>query len=193
MYVSKFMLDNPNLNLYDIDPALIERARKIYEHFENNSLFYVDCDRRSGHVFFDGKYGVEVTKQHVRFLDDVNAESFVVVDFNDTQLVKHGRSLKPIIYYPILEPGYKMRTGQLGSAEQYLLEKYKGLSKFCLFNRVHGWTVDICDNTYPLNPSASLSMHTVKIQNWFKSQYAIVSTLNSKCYGNRVSSIRFVA
>ena len=192
MYVSKLMLDNPNVSFYDIDPAILERAKKIYEHFESNDLFYVDCERYRGHVFFDGKYGVEVTKQHVRFLDDVNPESFVVVDFNDTQLVKHGRSLKPIIYYPIFEPGYKMRTGQLSAAEQHLLDKYEGLSKYCLLNRIHSWTVDICDNNYPFKPGLSLSMHTVKMQNWFKTQYSILSKISSKCYGNRVSSIRFL-
>ena len=191
MYITKFMLDHPTTTLYEIDPVMYERARKIYEHFEKNDLFFVDGDRKEGHVFFDGKYTVEITKQWVKFKEDVNPRLFTAVDYNGEALVRYNRTLKPAIYHPIMEEGFELRKGSLSDAEKHLLSKYCGLSKFCLYNRVHGWTVDICDNVYPLVPSMSLSIHAVKMQNWFKAQFANICNVETKCYGKRVSTVRF--
>lgn len=186
------MLDNPTTGLYDVDHVLYQRAKIIHKHFEDNNLFYVSGERTRGHVFFDGEYGVEVTKTYVRFLDDVKADTFVELDFNGEKLVRYHRSLKPAIYHPIIDSDYVRKQGTLTEAEAHLLSKYEGLSKYCLYNRIHGWTVDMCDSIYPFNPSASISMHVVKMKKWFNEQFNIISTLEATHSGKRVSSFRFV-
>lgn len=191
MYFTKFMLQNPTVKTHVVDPFLFERAQRIYKHFEDNGLFYVDDNRKQGHVFFDGWDGVEVTRAHVRFLPEVTSNEFIHVEFEGQQLVRHNRHLKPIIYYPIFNDEFKLRPGRLTDSENHLLSKYAALSGHCLYNRSKGWTVDFCDAGYPLKPSASLSMHTVKIQNWFKDQFQQMMGIESRCYGNRVSTVRF--
>lgn len=192
MYISKYTIENADTNVYAVDKTLIERAKTLYEHFKNNDLFYVDDTREYGHIFFDGERGVEVTRAGVRFRDDVNPNEFTHVNFNGQTLIRYNRSLKPEIYHPKIKTDYEHAEGHLSKAERHLLDKYNGLSQYCLYNRIHNWNIDMCDNNYPIKPGMSLSIHTVKLCNWFKETFKLKVITNTKCYHNRVSCIELL-
>lgn len=192
MYISKYMIDNADTNIYAVDKAMLGRAKKIYEHFKDNDLFYVDDTREYGHIFFDGKHTVEVTRTGVRFCEDIDPSKFTRVDFNGQTLIRYNRSLKPEIYHPKIESDYEHPEGNLSKAERDLLEKHDGLSQYCLYNRIHTWNIDMCDNNYPIKPGASLSNHVVKLCNWFKQTFHLDNITHTKCYHNKVSCIEVV-
>lgn len=186
------MIENADTNIYAVDKAMLGRAKKIYEHFKDNDLFYVDDTREYGHIFFDGKYTVEVTRTGVRFCEDIDPSKFTRVVFKGQTLIRYNRSLKPEIYHPKIESDYEHPEGNLSKAERMLLEKHDGLSQYCLYNRIHTWNIDMCDNNYPIKPGVSLSNHVVKLCNWFKQTFHLDNITHTKCYHNKVSCIEVV-
>lgn len=192
MYISKFMLDNPTLNCFDVDPVIMERAAKIYDHFESNNLFYVEDDKERTHVLFDGDYVVEISRNHLFFRSDVDASAFYEVRVGDVTMIKHGRHLKPVIYHPIFNDKYVRPVGEPSAADYDLLTRSPNLTRFCIYNRNWGWSIDLTDLSYPMEPIRSVSMHTVKMCNWFKDTHKIISLIKTRHFGNRITQFRFI-
>lgn len=191
MFISKNLLDNPNQRPAFIDQTIYKRAGLLYKHFDDNQLWYVDEGRSQSHVFFDGTYFVEISPKYVRFLDNVKLTDFQMVDVHGTNMVRYKRSIKPMLYHPMLNSSDEaMVRVEMTPGENLLFTAHPGLVKHCIYNRCCGWTIDMCNNTYPLITSLSASIHTCKVYKWLKTTYNIVNP-ESKTYRRRVCSLRF--
>lgn len=191
MYVSKNLIENPTQVPDNMDPVLYARAVQHYTHFRDNQLWYVDEDRTRSHVFYDGLCCVEVSPKYVRFLEDTYPSDFTLVNVHGTDMIRHKRSIKPLCYYPNhIDLNVPIQSGNLLPAEERLFEAHPELVNYCLYNRGCGWTIDLCDNTYPIEVGVSASLHVNRVYQWFKAQHNLVN-IKSKSFRRRVSSLRF--
>lgn len=191
-YISKFMLENPKLTGDEVGAELLHRAKIAYEYFDSNNLFFIEDDSIRGHIFFDGSYTLEVTKDFVKFHFDIESRLFTQVKVAGQTLVRFDRELKPEIYHPIFECGYKRRSGALSDSEISLVNKYPGIIKHCIYNRMAGWTIHLTHHDYPFVPGLSIAMHTVKMCKWFKEHYKIWTAVTSVHQTNHISQLRFI-
>ena len=191
MFISKNLLDNPTQRPAFTDIEIYKRAAAHYAHFEKNKLWYVDADRSCSHVFFDGEYNVEVNQKYVHFSKEGKDSDYQVIDVFGTLMVRHKRSIKPILYHPTLMKTLDSQTVYpMTPAEIILFTAHPELVQYCIYNRCRGWTIDLCDATYPLDPGISISFHTRRIYDWFKATHQLIN-LESKTYRKRVCSVRF--
>ena len=192
MFISKFTLENPDLNIHEIGPVLMERAQRAYNHFEQNNLFYINAEENHAHLFFDGDYVIEVSRDHVNFRSDIDPSAFYEFTVGDVTMVKCGRHIKPAIYHPIFNDDYVRPVGKANDCDVHILTKYPGFSEYCLYNRSWGWTVQLTETSYPFAPGMSISMHTVKMRDWFKEKYNILSLVKTRHFGKQVTQFRFI-
>lgn len=191
MFISKNLLNHPLQRPASMDERLYNKAKTYHQYFSDNDLWYVDEARTKSHIFFDGEYCVEVAPTYVHFLSGGSANDFQLVDANGTIMMRHKRTLKPLIYYPMYESsGISLSVNKMAATEEILFDLHPDLKNYCLYNRHIGWTIDMCNNTYPINVGVSKSMHTHKFINWFKDTHAIIAT-GTKMHLRRVSAIRF--
>lgn len=195
MFISKYCLDNPQHLPSSISKEMHTLAKTLYEYFESNNLFYINTEKRRPHILFAGGFGVEVSKRGVLFNPEVKLNDFKLVRINDTvTMVRFKKSLKPMIYYPVV-PGTgiaQLDPQEMSMSERYLFDTHPSLTEHCLFNRgAAGWSIDMCQNNYPVETCPSLSRHVVKFHKWFEEKHGIYTGYKTRVMNNRVSLVRF--
>lgn len=195
MFISEFLLNNPERLSADTDLTLYNKAKLHHAYFKDNNLWFVNKNRRRSHVFFDGEHVVEVAEKYVRFPKDITKEDFTVIPYGDSFMVRFKRGLKPSVYYPTVKGLECGVPGTFTSSERYLLERWPGLAEHCLYYKGggfgFGWSINFCQNNYPLKPGLSVSMHTVKMYDWLKTEKKVDWKPTSKVFLNQLHVISF--